>query len=549
MKGSNMKELIEKLYDNESQFDYETVKEIRKNKGKINSYLLEELNKNIENYNSEKDFPLFVDYALFLLAEFKEKKAFPLILKMLSIPSLDGYNALGDGLMEKLSSIMVSVFDGDFKGLNKIIENKNIDNYIRNIALETYIYFYKKNLIDKNDLIQLLKNLILIYEYDDDIYNSILTVIINTRLIEMIPDVKLLFENDAIDYYIRGGYAEFIDYLFNYDKEYTIDVISNIEDNMAWWYCFHKDEEDNKEFDYAKMEQAMNEFIKEDMNQNIINYNKVGRNDPCPCGSGKKYKKCCLNKIESTLPYQKYIDNSLKNYPKKNDNKDELDFYTIYKEEYIEIDKLLYKAMKKKNIPMFIKRNITKENEINYSYLEEAYSLIKKVIEKEQFKTIEEYDELVSIHFSLYIFFKNYTALMIEKIRNGKEEYIKNLEEVINYFYTTFTIDESWEFVFLDRIDDYYQITKKYKEGITFFESKLSNQYAKYHVYQYLFNLYSIVYDYDDYLKKMDDMINKEPDKELREELIGLKLNYMDDEEEYDYEDCDYEDEDFADEI
>jgi len=23
---------------------------------------------------------------------------------------------------------------------------------------------------------------------------------------------------------------------------------------------------------------------------------KIGRNDPCPCGSGKKYKKCCVNK-------------------------------------------------------------------------------------------------------------------------------------------------------------------------------------------------------------------------------------------------------------
>jgi hypothetical protein len=23
---------------------------------------------------------------------------------------------------------------------------------------------------------------------------------------------------------------------------------------------------------------------------------KTGRNDPCPCGSGKKFKKCCLNK-------------------------------------------------------------------------------------------------------------------------------------------------------------------------------------------------------------------------------------------------------------
>lgn len=23
---------------------------------------------------------------------------------------------------------------------------------------------------------------------------------------------------------------------------------------------------------------------------------KIGRNDPCPCWSGKKYKKCCINK-------------------------------------------------------------------------------------------------------------------------------------------------------------------------------------------------------------------------------------------------------------
>ncbi|MDR7420654.1 MAG: SEC-C metal-binding domain-containing protein [Armatimonadota bacterium] len=28
----------------------------------------------------------------------------------------------------------------------------------------------------------------------------------------------------------------------------------------------------------------------------------VGRNDPCPCGSGLKYKKCCLGKTESTRP-------------------------------------------------------------------------------------------------------------------------------------------------------------------------------------------------------------------------------------------------------
>jgi uncharacterized protein len=26
---------------------------------------------------------------------------------------------------------------------------------------------------------------------------------------------------------------------------------------------------------------------------------KIGRNDPCPCGSGKKYKKCCYDKDQA----------------------------------------------------------------------------------------------------------------------------------------------------------------------------------------------------------------------------------------------------------
>ena len=29
---------------------------------------------------------------------------------------------------------------------------------------------------------------------------------------------------------------------------------------------------------------------------------EVGRNDPCPCGSGKKYKKCCMGKAAPRRP-------------------------------------------------------------------------------------------------------------------------------------------------------------------------------------------------------------------------------------------------------
>ena len=32
-------------------------------------------------------------------------------------------------------------------------------------------------------------------------------------------------------------------------------------------------------------------------NTGVIASGKIGRNQPCPCGSGKKYKKCCLHKV------------------------------------------------------------------------------------------------------------------------------------------------------------------------------------------------------------------------------------------------------------
>lgn len=50
---------------------------------------------------------------------------------------------------------------------------------------------------------------------------------------------------------------------------------------------------------------------------------KIGRNDPCPCGSGKKYKKCCLdtrkdpvlkgqNRIVKCAICDKHFDRSLR---------------------------------------------------------------------------------------------------------------------------------------------------------------------------------------------------------------------------------------------
>ena len=43
---------------------------------------------------------------------------------------------------------------------------------------------------------------------------------------------------------------------------------------------------------YTKEEQEAL-YKKEKSSHTIVKPPKIGRNDPCPCGSGKKYKKCC----------------------------------------------------------------------------------------------------------------------------------------------------------------------------------------------------------------------------------------------------------------
>ena len=55
---------------------------------------------------------------------------------------------------------------------------------------------------------------------------------------------------------------------------------------------------------------------------------KIGRNDPCPCGSGKKYKKCCINSsndFDFTPPSSEKKNNTLE-FIKSNNSASLLNF-------------------------------------------------------------------------------------------------------------------------------------------------------------------------------------------------------------------------------
>ena len=47
--------------------------------------------------------------------------------------------------------------------------------------------------------------------------------------------------------------------------------------------------------DQIKKLEVLAQRYKDAHTQKVREYPKIGRNDPCPCNSGKKYKNCCLS--------------------------------------------------------------------------------------------------------------------------------------------------------------------------------------------------------------------------------------------------------------
>lgn len=70
-----------------------------------------------------------------------------------------------------------------------------------------------------------------------------------------------------------------------YDEE---KLYKNMVDAKADW--LYELPQWNQIFDEEKKKAL---YLEQKKSGTVVKGKKIGRNDPCPCGSGKKYKKCC----------------------------------------------------------------------------------------------------------------------------------------------------------------------------------------------------------------------------------------------------------------
>ena len=84
------------------------------------------------------------------------------------------------------------------------------------------------------------------------------------------------FNRRKIHFDIENQFDEFL--------PIVIDLFNNIR---LWEHRGHTNLEIGQPFDLIK---DGLEWCKE---EDVVEKKKIGRNERCPCGSGKKYKKCC----------------------------------------------------------------------------------------------------------------------------------------------------------------------------------------------------------------------------------------------------------------
>ena len=73
--------------------------------------------------------------------------------------------------------------------------------------------------------------------------------------------------------------------IVNVQKKERVKELKSVFEENGWKYTIEL--EPDKPEDIKDLEVLLNPL------KTKIAEKKVGRNEPCPCGSGKKYKKCC----------------------------------------------------------------------------------------------------------------------------------------------------------------------------------------------------------------------------------------------------------------
>ena len=194
---------------------------------------------------------------------------------------------------------MAAVFDGDPEPLYDIILDPKAEEFIRAGMCEALAMVTVRGELDRAVAGRFLRDAFMEMQPQAECYVWVgwQSAIAMLGMSDLKLLVKKAFDRGFIDSHVLGfdHFEEDLRRRIDHPGEPRLPddrdstLFGDTVEELAGWYCFTEQYREDQErwqrraeADLARSQRVQNPF------------KGVGRNDPCPCGSGKKFKKCCL---------------------------------------------------------------------------------------------------------------------------------------------------------------------------------------------------------------------------------------------------------------
>ncbi|MEM6963672.1 MAG: DUF1186 domain-containing protein [Bacteroidota bacterium] len=277
-----------------------------------------------DDWHSHTTFPL---HALALLTEIKANDGLGIMMDHFSNhPDIIDF-WYGDHKFETFWRFVYRLDKNDLTKLLVFEKDKNTGEIAKIVIQQAVTQIVHNDPNRKEEVINWYKDILDYFwenrndplESDVDVISHAIAEICDFSDESFLPIVQRFFDEGYVDVMLCGDYNSIKEDIM--DKSYPA-MATKVEDNIfslyqkirKQWYGEETEEERlermaearrkiaelkkekaEKEAELRVLQQKLNARKGSTSTSAVKGKVKVGRNDPCPCGSGKKYKKCCLN--------------------------------------------------------------------------------------------------------------------------------------------------------------------------------------------------------------------------------------------------------------
>jgi Protein of unknown function (DUF1186)/SEC-C motif len=239
-------------------------------------------------------------WALYLLALFREPRTYPLLVRIFSRPGEFVFELTGDVATQGLGRMLASVSGGDVSGMMVLIENEQANEYVRWDAMEGMVSLVATEQRTRDEVmgyfLQLFHKLA---RKPGAQWDGLANACTDLWPQEAMEELKQAYEDGLVDRHsidwedVEQALALGQQGAIERTRRYRDPLITDLARDMGWMQCFHSREreyEEEADSEEDLLPALSSEYVTAPIRRTTP---KVGRNEPCPCGSGKKFKKCC----------------------------------------------------------------------------------------------------------------------------------------------------------------------------------------------------------------------------------------------------------------